>query len=497
MRGFSATLICILCCPGLSHAIGVRTHSEMAERAMDNYLLPQPEDMLPGVQAFFSNDTNRRAIYSGNAWTDWGYGGMNPQAGEEGHWFPFLHAYATLLKERYPTPWTPEAEREIAFFLGTLCHSITDLPWHFGNAEHPSFIQAATAGDGSGHVACDFGSDIFTHTSQTLSPPMRLEDFFYPIDTIHAAYERFGRAPSRIQMLRGAKRECAMWITGLEKAPNILPSVRERSPWVEKNLEGYYFGGVQNNAANAAHWFRYYYAWLQGWVVLQNSPEFANGAPGYVPYTGGQDVTLLERAPANNTGAEPYLGIAGNGPGDAREARLRFDLSTAGLTTVSKATLWIYVARRDESAPPGDKEIACHAVVAPWEEGTQYTHEVDGTDGRPVENGEISWAMANAPGGVALASLNTASTTPAALSTASIPVSEPVGKWISFDVTPAARAWLANPAANHGVALRETPASAARPGALHALASEAWKNQADGLGGGDRINYRPMLVLQP
>jgi hypothetical protein len=484
MRKLCATLICIAGFTTMAHAIGVRTHSEMAERAMDNYLLPQPPSMFPGMEAFFRSDANRRAIYSGNAWTDWGYGGVNHQAGEDGHWFPFLNAYAALLKERYPTPWTPEAEREIAFFLGTLCHSITDLPWHFGNAEHPSFIQAATAADGSGHVTCDFSSDILTHTSQTLYPPMGLDDFFYPLDTVYAVYQRFGNVPSRKQMETGSKRERAMWITGEKKAINILDSVRERSPWVVKNMEGYYFGGVQNNAANAAHWFRYYYAFLQGWTVLQNSPEFANGPPGYLPYSGTQDATLLERVPNNNTGAEPYLAIAGNGPGDKREVRLRFDLSGATIPSISKATLWLYIARRDETQPPGDKEIACYAVAAPWEEGKQSSDSVEGSEGLPAVTGEITWGsvqpVANAP-----------------ICTVLLPTSQAPGYWVAFDLTQAAQSWLASPDSNHGIALRETEASANRLGAIDVYASEAWKNQADGLGGGDRINYRPMLVLQP
>jgi hypothetical protein len=392
MRFTCAAIMGLAIFAGAAQAIGTRTHAEMAERAMDDYLLPQPPDLLPGVHAFFQSEVNRRAIYSGNAWTDWGYGGINQEAGEDGHWFPFLNAYAALLKERFPPPWTPEAEREIAFFLGTLCHSITDLPWHFGNATHPSFIQAATAGDGSDHITCDFGSDIFTHTSQTLHPTMGFDDFFYPIDTVYAAYERFGKVPSRKQMEMGATRERTIWLTGQNMAWTLLSSQKTRSPWVVANMEGYYFGGVQNNAANVAHWFRYYYAWFQGGRVFQNSPEFANGPPGYLPYAGTEDTTLLERLPGHNTGAEPYLGIAGNGPGDRREARLRFDLSDAGLTSVSKATLWVYVARRDEVQQPGDKEVACYTLAAPWQEGAQFTSPEEGSDGRLAEVGEITWA---------------------------------------------------------------------------------------------------------
>lgn len=392
MRFWLSLLLPVLLLNAPAHGIGIRTHAEMGERAMDDYLLTEPEAMLPGSQAFFGKEQNRRALFSGAAWTDWGYGGINQEAGEDGHWFPFLNAYSALLKERYPTPWTPEAEREIAFFLGTLCHSITDLPWHFGDAVNPSFIQAATAGDGSGHSECDFGSDIFTHTSQTLNPAMGFDDFFFPVDTIYDAYLRFGHAPSRAQLALGATRQRTVWLTGQTMAWTLLASQRAKSPWVFAHLEDYYFGGVRSNAAAAAHWFRYYYAFLHGWACLQQSPAFANGPPGYVPYSGVEDATLLERYPDHNTGREPYLGLAGNGPGDRREARLRFDLKDTGLKSVSKATLWLYVAKRDTTGGAGDKVIACYAAPVAWNAGGQVSDPVDGDEGLVAAAGELTWA---------------------------------------------------------------------------------------------------------
>lgn len=113
---------------------------------------------------------------------------------------------------------------------------------------------------------------------------------------------------------------------------------------------------------------------------------------------------------------------------------------------------------------------------------------------RRVHKGDESDA-GPAPAAAAASSEAEAAVPP--LSTVTLPASQAPGYWVGFDVTTAARQWVADPASNQGVALRETDASAQRPGALEAYASEAWKNRADGLGGGDRINYRPMLVVLP
>jgi hypothetical protein len=483
-------------------AIGIRTHAEMAERGMDDFLLTQPDGMLPGLHAFFRDPDNRRAVFSGAAWTDWGYGGVNPDAGEDGHWFPFLQAYADLLRERHTAPFTPEAQREIAFFLGTLSHSVTDLPWHFGNGTHPSFIQAATAGDGSGHSECDFGSDVFTHTSQAIEPEMTLDNFYFPVDTIHAAYQRFGHPVARAQVVLGSTRQRTVWLTGKHMAGVILARHRAMSPWVEANMEHYYYGGVRHNAAANAHWFRRFYAWFHGGACLQNSPEYVpmnwlgpRHAPGYVPYAGVRDVTLRARDAGHNAGAEPWLQIAGDGPEDRVRTLLRFDLAGQGLTRAGRATLWLYWAARDGA--PADKEVACVAAEAPWEPGTQQSDPVGGWRGQVAQAGALTWASALPGIHAPQAAGEREAPVPGVLDTVSIGADAAPGRWIAWDVTAAAERWLADPASNHGLVLFETGASAARPGALRCFASEAWKNQADGLGGGDRVNYRPLLVIWP
>ena len=54
---------------------------------------------------------------------------------------------------------------------------------------------------------------------------------------------------------------------------------------------------------------------------------------------------------------------------------------------------------------------------------------------------------------------------------------------------------MVRPERNHGLLLRETGESLQHPGILQCIASEVFRCQKDGFGGGQRIAWRPTLVI--
>lgn len=110
---------------------------------VEKYLL-DADPMLPGLGTMFKDPEIRRILCGGCGFSDWGFGGVNQEAGEASHWHPFESAWASVLKDRhYTMPPNEAARKEMAFFMGALCHNIADLPWHFRHGKDLSFLNMA------------------------------------------------------------------------------------------------------------------------------------------------------------------------------------------------------------------------------------------------------------------------------------------------------------------------------------------------------------------
>lgn len=465
-------------------AIGNRTHAEIGERSIS--FLAENDEMLPGIEGIFAKDVNRLALYAGCTFPDWGYGGLFHDAGEDAHWWPFHLAYFDVLKDTLSKEWTAENELDFAFFCGVISHSISDLPWHFDNGLHKSFIRAAIDAEGSDHGMCDTGSDMFMHKIENIEPPFMLEDWHWPLELLYAAYEKSGRVVARSLLTTAETRQRAVVMGGSQLSIWQFASRKERSPWVFDHMFDYYYGGVDNGAAATAMWTRYWYARFKGWHYFQDMPNYGDLGGGVRGYDGIADATISERHPQRNTGAEPLITVGGI-EGERSKTLLRIEMEEIPPeTNVSKATLWLFVEAADSSATI----IAC-AAGFDWSEGGGQSDVVNGTHGREATEGEVNWssyeAQSSSTRGLA------GETEDDKLDSREI-TRDDIGHWVSFDLTDVVTAWVRDPAANNGVVLN---VESTRSGTIRFYSSEAWKVQADGFGGGGRVNYRPVVVVQP
>lgn len=459
------------------------------------------DEMLPGFEDFFKHDDNRRAFFSGCAFPDWGYAGIDQDAAEDAHWRPFHLAYLEVLRRRFPPPWDAEAQRQVAFFLGVISHSLTDIPWHFSSSTDKSFLEMGRIHDNASHGDVEKGCDIILYAEQSLSPSMHM-DTWWPLEVLIEVYERHGRPVTREQLAAGTARAQSMFLGGWVVGALQARRWKERMPWVYAHLNDYYYGGMEHGAAITTMANRHYYARLQGWHYYQNTPayaEYVRRNDDYVPHTAVAETHLMAARPGHNAGGEPFLEIGNNGAGDLRRGLIRFDLSDiAPGTDVERAVLWLYFSGRRGSAQEQDKTLEAFVVKRPWHAGTQLSDAIHGVDGAPADEAEATWNSAGgAPWGREGCDDPEKDRENIPLASLTIMANDNHDQWKFWDVTAAAREWVAAPHQNFGLLLRERDEDKGEPGIFQFYSSEAFKAGEDGDCGGTRIMYRPTLIIFP
>jgi hypothetical protein len=462
-----------------SPAIGTRSHAEVGRMCVEDYL-ENADPMLPGLGSMFKDVEIRRILYGGCAFSDWGFGGVNPEAGEASHWRPFENAWAGVLKERhYAMPPSQAAQKELAFFMGAVCHNIADLPWHFSHGKDLSFVHKAGKMDHATHLDVDSGLDLVRYAGKAQASTQTPSDWV-PYETIMAALRSAKVNATEQQVRSGVKRERLILQSSFYAGALLADKFRPGLKWSLAHVMDYYYGGLEHGAASAAMWCRYWYADILGGYCLQQMPlYFDNGGRSsqYVPYLGASDTTLLERLPANNAGQEPIL-EAGGPAGNRRAVLLRFDLTDVPKEArVGKAVLWLADAGPVKGVS-GPVPLEVYAVPAAWEEGAGVSDPFNGVEGRAASAEEVTWSRFPAECGRPIAHATLQKTEE--------------HHWVSLDVTALVAAWVKEPANNHGFMIRGTTDAVVR-----FYSSQAFRASPDGYCGGTRIAYRPMLIILP
>lgn len=467
---FAVSALFTVCC-SFAHAIGERAHAEIGRMAVEEHLTR--EALVPGMAGLFEDEDNLRALYSGCAFPDWGYGGINPDAAEFTHWNHYMEAYVALLQRRFPPPWDAEARRQICFFLGVLCHNIADIPWHFDEEGHKSFLSAGYEADGAGHVDIEFACDYFLYAERALEPSVNLEAWF-PIDLLTAVFAEAGRTVNREQLVQGTFRSRVMFFGGPLVAAFQRNGRKAKMPWVYDHYDDYYYGGLEHDAAATAVMARYMVARLGGDYFYQNTPLYSsyvrrNG--DYVPRLQIEDATVSAGELAGSRSDSPFLEIGGEGV-SRRYAFLRVDLGDIPRDTeLDRARLYLHLA--DAPAPGSAITLEACEVVTPCAAALRSK------EAAPVR-APISGDACMAPP-VAVAALTT----------------QRSGEgWIELDITDAASRWVADPTANNGLLLRVGDSGAAAQGIRFHSSEALQREEAAGLGGRE-VAWRPAFLLVP
>jgi len=180
--------------------------------------------------------------------------------------------------------------------------------------------------------------------------------------------------------------------------------------------------------------------------------------PGVNRYTGFSDSYISSVAPTRNFGTAYDLVVRGN---DTMDSLLRFDLaSLPAEARVITATLELYSVKRTGTAA---LTVSVYPLIRPW------------------DRGETTWNQATAAVAWGQPGVNCPITdrfpTPAANQ-----MVNRVATWYRFNVTDAARAWVADPASNQGLVLKGYGDSATQ----YTFASSRYPT----------VGQRPKLVIQ-
>lgn len=467
---FTVSALFTVCCP-FAHAIGERAHAEIGRMAVEEHLTG--EALVPGIARLFEDADNLRALYSGCALPDWGFGGINPDAAECSHWNRFMEAYVALLQRRFPPPWDAEARRQICFFLGVLCHNIADIPWHFDEDGHKSFLTAGYEADGAGHVDIEFACDYFLYAERALEPSVNLEAWF-PIDLLTEVFAEAGRPVGREQLVQGTFRSRVMFFGGPPVAAFQRNGRKAKMPWVYDHYDDFYYGGMEHGVATTAVMARYMVARLGGDYFYQNTPLYSSYVrrnDDYMPRLQIEDATVAAGEGSIPERDAPFLEIGGEGASH-RYAFVRVDLGDIPLHAALESAL-LYLHLADAPAPGSSITLeACEAL-------TPCAAVLRSRETVPVQ--------APIPGEACMSP-------PVAVTVLTIQRSG--DGWIEFDITDAASRRVADPTANNGPLLRVANAGAATPDVRFHSSEACQREDAPGFGGRE-VAWRPAFLPVP
>lgn len=449
---------CLAAIAGSAAAIGIRTHAEIGRMAVETYL--KQDGPVADIAGLFDSDENLRALYAGCAFPDWGFGGIYPDASEFSHWHRFMESYMELLERRFPPPWNAGARRQIAFFLGVLCHNMADIPWHFDEDGHRSFLTAGFDADGAGHGNIEFACDMFLYAEKTLEPAVGL-GLWYPMDLVLEVLSQTGYAVTADQVAQGMFRAGLMFFGGPLLGTFQFHRLKAGMSWVYTHYGDYYYGGMAHNAALTAVMARYVYARLNGDYYYQNTPPYADYVRrnnDYVSRLHVEDATFVPGYPDLWDSTGPYIEVGG--PDDKRRHGLiRVDLRDvpAG-TDVERAYLWLHTA--DAGAMSG-VEVTARRLSKSW----------DVVAGGEAETG---------PG--------------EAVPVASVILKGQKEGWVKLDISEAVKVWIADPTANYGVLLHVTSPGGA-PITVRMYSSEVFQLPLNSRCGGEHVAWRPAVHI--
>ena len=106
------------------NACGMIVHMDVTERAINSFF---SNSTYPYEQVLKKYHSYAQA---GSPFPDWGYV-CKSDAGEAGHWPPFIEAYIAYMDKTYQKG-TDEYNKLLAFLFGISSHIEADIIWHWG-----------------------------------------------------------------------------------------------------------------------------------------------------------------------------------------------------------------------------------------------------------------------------------------------------------------------------------------------------------------------------
>lgn len=440
---------------------GPRTHVEIAYRSES--LLGE---IYPDLHSFLV--ANRGAIYAGSTFPDWAFVVINDTLSWIAHSPNFGEMYLNHVLEEYPDMSSTEAQRQLAFCIGLHAHIYSDRVWH-GYHDPPGMTSALEQGmsnDATSEEIIEGSLDIVVGYEYSV-PSF---SWFWPETTIHHVYEEWGGPEATISNIR-------LGTNGLESsyAASAIPgyftytAAKALIPWTYDNYIDYFPGGLDHVIQTTAYFSR------KNWAEAIYKAFIHQRSPYDCGYLHTDDAHLLSDLPTNNTGGEDMLMATVGTSHDHGATLLRWemDFDTTDMV-LDSASIFLYYGDAGASIS-GEDILEIFLLNSSWNEGDLD----DGVDfsyqGAPMSSGDdyACWTHRaydsspwSSPGADGVPGDRNAT----AVSSRTIDGYTAYPSWLQWDITDAVAEWIADPSSNHGVLIREVPAST--PGEVLIMSGE-------------------------
>ena len=203
---------------------GQSTHAWISQQAVSV--------LAPGeLRALMSDPELELYWRNGTMFPDGGYP-IGDDYGEIAHWEPFQRAYMVWIQQQFQPPWTDEAQRHIAFWLGLASHGMADQTFdamYFRRA----YVYDA---DSDFSLSFDQAHDVVFIAD---NGPQPAPQAWFPTEVLLPLFEDAGHTVSESTLNQGqAYLQVAItWVAGAaENQPELVQDYRAHFPWGNAHL---------------------------------------------------------------------------------------------------------------------------------------------------------------------------------------------------------------------------------------------------------------------
>lgn len=245
--------------PTLAAANGNVSHQWVSRTAIDG--TPRGGSL----HALVSDPALLPMLDTGTMFPDWGYTpGATPEerdAGEASHWEPVQDAYRQWIVTNYAPPWSDEARRHLAFYLGMSSHGIADQSYDSMFFERSRFYEP---GD---HSQFDQDTDVMWAATTGPGEPPRA---WVPVDPLLALFDSlFGLTVDESSMVQqlGFVGVGIAGVNVIASDPAQVASAEADFPWAAAHDDD---PAAPGNPPHEAEIARRY--WRSNWALVHGDP---------------------------------------------------------------------------------------------------------------------------------------------------------------------------------------------------------------------------------
>ncbi|RUP47472.1 LOW QUALITY PROTEIN: hypothetical protein BC936DRAFT_145697, partial [Jimgerdemannia flammicorona] len=250
----------------------VLRNGSVAQRAI--YQLRQTSAHDPTALQFMDYmDQYPTYVQAGAFFPDWGFACEEfmgyDEAAEDTHWPNFTRVAAEYIREEYPQPYTPHAQRLLAFLFAIISHNVADIQWHSLGYDD-GFIRVMADLNfqrvyNSAHGDADTGGEFVLRHMSPL--PYEVETWSVPFQDLREIYKRFGHTLDPVSM-----KHC-VWrgylgkqvIKKLSQYSWFYSQYAKVTPFLIEQIETFHRGGLLDMSAHTT-------------LCWQNLTRFFHGA---------------------------------------------------------------------------------------------------------------------------------------------------------------------------------------------------------------------------